>query len=49
MRDEDDDYEYDKDEADMRAAGYRRVRDPRGGYRMVRTYRPEDPTEVFFG
>lgn len=49
MRDEDDDVEYDHDEDDARAAGYRRVRDPRGGTRMVRTYRPEDPSEVFFG
>lgn len=48
-RHEDDDAEYRQDEQDMRDAGYRKVRDPRGGYRMIRRYPQPDPSEEFFG
>lgn len=44
-RHEDDEAEYAHDEADLRAAGYRRTRDPRGGTSLVRRYSAGNPTE----
>jgi len=36
--DEDADAEYRQNDHDLKAAGYRKIRDPRGGWSWIRTY-----------